>query len=122
MNKLNIIIKRIQIWIHDTNDAVNGKFGPAPRGQSLDYWRGRRSALYEVLASCQMENDLIKEPEIQLTNKDWLREQCNHYTNGTCTTLPCVRRGSLQNPTCPAKEILESLQRLDKIESIYQNS
>jgi hypothetical protein len=59
-----------------------------------------------------------------MTNEEWLKDQCNRYTNGQCSTLSCLRRGGYkrgqvpvdyQLATCHAHEIVRKLELLDEI-------
>jgi hypothetical protein len=54
-----------------------------------------------------------------MTNKQWLKEQCNRYVNGFCGTRSCLVRGKalkklpidLNKATCHAHEILQKLSK-----------
>lgn len=60
-----------------------------------------------------------------MTNKEWLKDQCNRYAHGFCQTLACVRRGGLRGgdslneeklreiSTCHAHEILNRVSALE---------
>lgn len=52
-------------------------------------------------------------------NDNWLKEQCNRYTNGFCQTVACLKRGGYVRDkvpvncdvaTCEPYEILQELE------------
>lgn len=65
-----------------------------------------------------------------MNNDDFLKQQCNRYTNGICTTLHCMLRGGyVRGPhkpeevqacydkaTCEPHEILCELEKLRKLQ------
>jgi len=42
--------EKIEHWKHEADDACDGKYGTTPKGEPIDYWRGRRNVLYELAA------------------------------------------------------------------------
>jgi len=44
------IPEKIAHWKIEARDAADGKYGPNPKDESIDYWRGRRNVLYELAA------------------------------------------------------------------------
>lgn len=57
----------------------------------------------------------------QEINDNWLKQQCNRYVNGKCSTVRCLFRGGVQhtdkpinydNATCEPHEILVELELL----------
>ena len=60
--------------------------------------------------------------ESQKENIEWLKDQCNRYVNGQCSTLSCLRRGgykvggySYDIATCNPHEIILKLTKLNKL-------
>lgn len=42
--------RRIIAWFEEAKDACDGKYGSAPQGNDMSYWRGRREVLGELKA------------------------------------------------------------------------
>ena len=55
-----------------------------------------------------------------MTIEEWLKDQCNRYSNGKCDLTACLRRGGYKHPmppnyeaaTCHAHETLMELAKL----------
>lgn len=47
---LNGVPEKIEHWKNEAHDACEGKYGPSPKGEPIDFWRGRREVLYELSA------------------------------------------------------------------------
>ncbi len=52
-------------------------------------------------------------------NDEWLKQKCNRYVNGKCSTLACLQRGGYisggpdyRHATCEPHEILQELESL----------
>lgn len=42
--------EKIAHWKIEAQEATDGKYGPNPKGETIDYWRGRRNVLFELAA------------------------------------------------------------------------
>ena len=55
-----------------------------------------------------------------MTNEEWLKDQCNRYTNGVCQCHACLRRGGWKSgmpvgyemASCHAHEILKEMEQM----------
>jgi hypothetical protein len=47
--------EKIEHWKGDADDACNGKYGPSPKDEPIDFWRGRREVLYELSAFLNLD-------------------------------------------------------------------
>lgn len=47
---INTLKEKIEYWAKDSGDGAEDKYGPCPQGGPIDFWRGHRNALNEVLA------------------------------------------------------------------------
>lgn len=58
-----------------------------------------------------------------MSNDEWLKDQCNRYLNGFCSTSSCLKRGGLvaddprgyEAATCHAHEVLQELEVLREL-------
>lgn len=58
-----------------------------------------------------------------MTTDEWLKDQCNRYRNGQCSTLSCLKRGgytrgtkpNYEKATCHPYETIVELEQLREI-------
>jgi hypothetical protein len=70
---------RIRRWKEDAEDALSGKYGDAPKGEGMDYWRGQRAVLYELDALHDYPGGAMEEENAAL--KDAM-EALKDYVDG----------------------------------------
>lgn len=54
-------VERIDHWLADIELACRGDYGPTPKGEPIDFWRGKREALAEIKCFVPEHLDKMRE-------------------------------------------------------------